>query len=164
MLSAWIPSPLHPAVVHLPIALAVLLPLVALLSWFTTTRGARPLIAWGVTVAVAAMLAGSSYVALETGEDQEETVERVVPEQALHEHEERAEAFLAVAVGFLGLSLLGFLPRRAGAIARGVTVAGTLLVFVAGWRVGHSGGELVYRHNAAQAFVSPGAPAFPDDG
>lgn len=164
MLSTWIPSPLHPAVVHLPVALAVLLPLVAIVAWIAIRRGARPLIAWGITVAAAAMLAAGSWVALETGEDQEDAVERVVPEQALHLHEERGEAFVAIAAGFLGLSLLGLLPRRAGAIARGVGVAGAVLVFVAGWRVGHSGGELVYRHNAAQAYATPGGTAEPDDG
>lgn len=171
MLTSWIPSPLHPAVVHLPVALAVLLPLVAVVAFLATLRGARPLTAWGVTVATAAVLVVSSWVALETGEDQEDAVERVVAEQPLHAHEESAETFLGIAVGMLGVSLLGLLPRRAGAIARGVATLGTVAVVIAGWRVGHSGGELVYRHGAAQAYVqatggtgaAPPARALPEN-
>lgn len=83
-------------------------------------------------------------------------MERVVSEQALHAHEENADAFLGVAIGMLGVSLFGFLPRRAGTVARGVATLGTVVVLGAGWRVGHSGGELVYKHGAAQAYVTTG--------
>lgn len=158
MLSNWIPNPIHPAVVHLPVALAVLLPLVAVIALITINRGAKARAAWAMTVGTAALLVIGSWVALETGEDQEEKVEQVVAEQPLHDHEESAEAFIVVAVAMLGVSLVGLFPGRAGSVARGVATVGTLGVLLAGWRVGHSGGELVYRHGAAAAY-STAVPA-----
>ena len=47
-----IPDPLHPAVVHLPIALVLVLPLVAIGALVAIRRGGRPVIAWGLTLAV----------------------------------------------------------------------------------------------------------------
>ena len=66
-LASLLPSPLHPAIVHLPMALVVLLPPAALVSLWIIRRGARPRAAWGVTLALLGVLAGSSWVATETG-------------------------------------------------------------------------------------------------
>lgn len=156
-LSSLIPTPLHPAVVHLPIALAVLVPLFAIGAVIAIARGAKPLASWGITTALVAALALSSYVALETGEDQEDKVEAVVPEAAFETHEESAERFFQMTLVVLGISALGFLPRTAGTGARIVATAGTLALVVAGYQVGHSGGELVYTHGAASAYVTPGS-------
>jgi uncharacterized membrane protein len=154
-LSSLIPTPLHPAVVHLPIALAVLVPLFAIGALIAIARGAKPLASWGITTALVAALAMSSYVALETGEDQEEKVEAVVPEAAFESHEESAEQFFQLSLIVLGISALGFLPRAAGTGARIVATAGTLALIVAGYQVGHSGGEMVYKYGAASAYVDP---------
>ena len=154
-LSSLIPTPLHPAVVHLPIALAVIAPLFAVGALIVIARGAKPVASWGIATAMVAMLAMSSYVALETGEDQEDKVEAVVPEAAFETHEESAERFFQLSLVVLGISALGFLPRTAGTGARIVATAGTLALVVAGYQVGHSGGELVYTHGAASAYVNP---------
>ena len=156
-MSTLIPDPLHPAVVHFPIVLAMLLPLFALGALWTIRRGARPLRAWGLTTAVAAALVASSWLAVETGEQQEDKVEGVVPETAFDAHEEAAEAFLYFAGGVLVISLVGLARGRLGQAARLVGTAGALGLVVAGWRVGHSGGELVYRHGAASAYTQPAA-------
>lgn len=152
-LSSLIPSPLHPAVVHLPIALALMVPLFAIGAVIAIARGAKPLASWGITTALMATLALSSYVALETGEDQEDKVEAIVPEAAFERHEESAEQFFQLTLVVLGISALGFLPRTAGTGARLAATAGTLALVVAGYRVGHSGGEMVYRYGAASAYV-----------
>jgi uncharacterized membrane protein len=154
-LSSLIPTPLHPAVVHLPIALAVIVPLFAIGAIIVIARGAKPLASWGITTALVAALAMSSYVALETGEDQEDKVEAVVPETAFEAHEESAEQFFQLSLVVLGISALGFLPRTAGTGARFVATAGTLALVFAGYRVGHSGGEMVYKYGAASAYVDP---------
>jgi hypothetical protein len=72
-----LPDPLHPAVVHLPMALAVLIP----------------------------------ALALETGKDEEDRVERVVSEDLIEAHEEAAERFLLLG----GIGLLAY--RHAAASA-----------------------------------------------
>jgi formate hydrogenlyase subunit 3/multisubunit Na+/H+ antiporter MnhD subunit len=140
--------------VHLPIALAVLLPLFAVGALWFIRRGARPRAAWGVTVAMAAALLASSWVSLQTGEQQEERVEDVVSEASIHQHEEAAELFMVVSGGVLVLAIGGLAGGRVAKVSRWLTVAGTIGVFAAGWNVGHSGGMLVYRDGAASAYVN----------
>lgn len=157
MLPAFIPDPLHPAVVHLPVALALLAPLAAAGALVAIRRGAAARPAWAVALAALALLVGSSWVALETGEAQEDRVERVVAEAALERHEEAAELFMVAGVVVLGLATAGLARGRIGGTARGVATVGTLALLGVGWNVGHSGGELVYRHGAASAYAEPAA-------
>lgn len=151
---SFLPTPLHPAVVHFPIVFAVLAPIFAIGALIAIRRGCRPLVAWGITTVLVAGLVGSSWLALETGEQQEDTVEAVVPEPAFEAHEESAEAFLAASIAVLAISLLGFAPRSVGTAGRALTVAGTVVLMGMGYRVGHSGGALVYEHNAGAAYAS----------
>lgn len=144
---------LHPQIVHLPIALAVLMPLIAgglLITWW---RAALPRRAWWIAVALQAILVASALAAMRTGEGDEERVERVVPEEAIEAHEEAAEVFLAGAIGVLLLAIAaGAVPRERAAQALAVAATvGTLAVFALGYRVGRAGGALVYEHGAATA-------------
>jgi uncharacterized membrane protein len=125
------PDPLHPAVVHLPIALAILVPLCAALAILSIHKGFLPARSWAAVVLLQAMLVGSTWLAVETGEDQEERVERVVAERYIKTHEEAAERFLALTGG----------------------VVAALAILAAGVAVGHSGGALVYEHGAANAYA-----------
>ena len=152
------PDPLHPAVVHLPIALVILIPGLAILGIFLIHKGFLSSRSWGLIVLLQAVLVGSGWLALETGEEQEERVERVVAERHIETHEEAAERFLLLAgIGLLA-SAAGLLPRGVGALGRVAGTLATLAVLAAGVPVGHSGGELVYKHGAASAYVeSPGA-------
>lgn len=155
-MQSLIPNPLHPAVVHLPIALAVLLPLFAIGALWFIRRGARPRSAWGVTVAMAATLLLSSWVSLQTGEQQEERVEDVIAESSIHQHEEAAELFMLATGAVLLVAVGGLVGGKFGQASRWLTLAGTVGVFAAGWNVGHSGGMLVYRDGAASAYVNGG--------
>ncbi len=150
-----IPDPLHPAVVHFPIALMFLVPLVALVALWYIRRGVRVSRAWMVPVLFAGALAASAWVALETGEEQEERVERVVPEGVIGGHQEAAETFLILSAALLAVSAVGLVKGRVGATARWVTTFGAVGVLAAGVRVGHSGGMLVYQHGAASAYATP---------
>jgi len=159
---------LHPMVVHLPIALAVLMPVVSLGLLIAWWRSALPRRGWIVAIALQAVLVATGIAALRTGDKDAERVERVVPEAAIEQHEEAAEAFVGGATAALVLMLAAGLIRREGtarAIAAISTVA-TLGVLGLGYRTGKAGGELVYRHNAAAAFttgtVSPTAPPHDD--
>ncbi len=147
------PDPLHPAVVHLPMALAVLVPILAGLCLAAIWRGLLPARAWAAIVLLQALLLGTAWVALETGEHEEERVERWVGEQHIEAHEEAAERFMLLA----GLTLLpigaGLLPGRRGFGARVAGTAAALAVLGAGAYVGHLGGELVYEHGAASAYT-----------
>ena len=153
-----LPEPLHPAVVHLPIALALLVPLLAALAIVTIHAGFLPARSWLAIVFLQILLVGSSWLALETGEREEDRVERVVAERHIEAHEEAAEGLLALAGVGLLLCTLGLLPGRAGVPGRLAGLLMTAVVLAAGVRVGHSGGELVYEHGAAAAYTSGPGP------
>jgi uncharacterized membrane protein len=122
-MDSMLPDPLHPAVVHLPIALAVLMPLLAAAAAFAIARGLLPARAWLVVAVLQLLLVGSAWTAVETGENEEERVERIVAEQHIEAHEEAADRFLIVAGVAALLVAAGLLPDRRG---RGGRVIGTL--------------------------------------
>lgn len=144
--------PLHPMIVHFPMVITILLPLFAIGALIAIRRGARPARVWMLPVAFAAVLALSSWLAVQTGEAEEDRVEEVVSGRALDAHEEAGERFLVVSGLLFLLTALGLARGAAGSIARGVGTAGSLIVLLAAIQVGRAGGELVYVHGAAAAY------------
>ena len=143
----------HPKLVHLPIALAVLMPLVAgglLVAWWRNWLPGRT---WIVAVALQAILLGSGILALRSGEVEEHRVERVVPEAAIEAHEEAAELFVWASGGALAVMLTAaaLRSRRAGLPVAAAGALATLVVLGLGYRTGQAGGSLVFEHGAAQA-------------
>jgi uncharacterized membrane protein len=148
-----IPDPLHPAVVHFPVVLAFLLPIFAAGALWTIRRGARVRRAWTIPVALAGALLLSTWAAVQTGEAQEDRVERVVADEPLDAHEEAAESFIVMTTVVVLVMAAGLLPGLAGKSARLLGTAGAVgIVAGAAW-VGHSGGQLVYQHGAASAYA-----------
>ena len=152
-----IPDPLHPAIVHFPIVLAVLAPLLAAIAFWAIGSGRLSRRAWLAVVVLQVVLVGSAWIATETGEHEEDRVERVVAESHVETHEEAAERFLALAALVLPLAAAGMLSGRIGAINRALTIALSLAALGAAGYTGHSGGVLVYRHGAAAAYTQPAA-------
>lgn len=157
-----LPDPLHPSVVHFPIVLTFLLPISVIAAIWVIRKSATPRRVWSAPLAIAAALWLSAFVATRTGENEEDRVESVVASEAvIHDHEESAERFLLLSGVLLlvaGTGLFGGVVGRAGRL---VTAAGALGLVGAAYQVGHSGGELVYRHGAAAAYVE-GAPQSAD--
>lgn len=148
--------PLHPKVVHLPIALAVLMPAVTLGLLIAWWRQWLPERTWWIAVILQLTLFGSGWLAYETGEQQEDTVEKVLKTEApLETHEHRAKQFFW---GSAAVSLLMVLPMLISGRTRRqwlavIATTGTFVVFWLGYQVGDAGGDLVYRHGAADAFL-----------
>lgn len=146
--------PLHPKLVHLPIALTLLMPLITaglLLAWW---RGLLPRRAWWAAVGMQALLVGSGFAAYLSGEAEEGKVKELVPHDALEAHEEAATLLLIGAGVALALGLAAAL-WRSEAVARlvaAVTVVATVAGVALGFRVGEAGGRLVYQHGAAEAY------------
>jgi hypothetical protein len=150
----------HPKLVHVPMALGVLMPLIAgglLLAWW---RNWLPPRGWFLAIALQAILLGSGVLALRSGEAEEDRVEGVVAERFIEEHEEAAEVFVWASGGVLALMLLAaaLRSRRSGLPTAAVATLGTLVVLGLGYRTGQAGGNLVYQHGAAQAYTGAAAP------
>lgn len=148
-----LPNPLHPAVVHFPVVLAFLLPLFVGGALWAMRRGTALRRAWLLPAIVAAALAASAWLSVETGEGQGERVERVVSERAIDAHEEIAEAFLTGSIAVAVIAAAGLIGGIPGRIARAATLAGSLALVGVVARVGHTGGQLVYRYGAASAYI-----------
>lgn len=149
----------HPKLVHVPMALGVLMPLVAgalLLAW---SRRWLPPRAWLIAIGLQTILLGSGVLALRTGEAEADRVERVVAERFIEQHEDAAKLFVSASGGVLALMILAAaLGSRGAALPTAVAATlGTLLVLGLGVRTGQAGGSLVYRHGAAQAYAGNGA-------
>jgi uncharacterized membrane protein len=151
-----VPVPLHPALVHLPLGLAFILPLLAAgFAWALWKERANPR-TWSVIVALQLMLLIAGFMALRSGRGEEGRVEDRIPETALETHEEYAEQFLWATGLTLALAGTALVVRKKSLVKglTAVTVLGTLAVAGAAIRVGHAGGKLVYVHNAAAAYIT----------
>lgn len=165
--------PLHPVVVHFPIVFSTLLPLlIAVFGGLIFTKRISPRW-WAMVLAFQLALSLSTYIALETGENEEDTVERFVSEQSLEEHEHLAKRFFILTLVGSGLALAGMATSLLGSaaglapIAYALTLLLSLLTLGAGIATGHAGGKLVYQENAGAAYqstaVRPFSPPASDD-
>jgi uncharacterized membrane protein len=143
--------PLHPAIVHVPLGLSLVMPFVAAAIALALRKGWATKPMWLVVVALQAAVLVGGLVAMNSGEDEEETVEKVVNERFIEEHEERAEAFVWSAGITLALSVAVLVvgPQQIGTAAM-VTALAAAITLGLGYRVGHSGGELVFKHGVVR--------------
>jgi hypothetical protein len=153
--------PLHPAIVHAPLGLALAVPVVLLVltvGLFRRKVAPRALL---IGALLQTIVVGGGLLALATGDAEESRVEAVVPESAIERHEDLATLFVsAAAVTLAGTLAASFgrerWSRRFAVASTGASVA----VLALGLAVGHAGGNLVYRDGAASAYsTSAGAAA-----
>ena len=145
----------HPKVVHIPIALAVLMPLIAGGVVFAYLRGWLDHRTWMIVFLLQGVLLGSGFVAMSTGEREEERVEQVVSERHIEAHEESAELFVWSSAILLALMAVS-VALKEGELKTAVVIfctLGTVVVAAFGYRTGEAGGRLVYEHGAADAYV-----------
>lgn len=154
--------PLHPAIVHVPLGLAFVIPFVATGIAVAWRRRRLPRAAFAVVVGLQAALVAAGVVAMQAGERDEHRVERVVAERFIDAHEERAEIFVWTAGAALALAIaLLVVPARATAGVAAALVFATVAVAVLAARTGEAGGEIVYLHGGAAAWSVPTAGASP---
>jgi uncharacterized membrane protein len=154
-----LPDPLHPALVHFPIVLALLAPVIAIALLLAIRAGRLPARAWLGVVVLQAIIVGVGWGTAESGENEEDRVERIIREDPIEEHEEAAERFLWIAGLALPLAAAGLARGGVGSGGRVLTVVALVVAAAAVGQVGHSGGELVYRHGAANAYLDAATSA-----
>jgi len=146
-------EPLHPALVHVPLGLAFVLPWVTAGMAVAIDRGLLPRRAWVVVALLQLLVVAGGAAALLSGFREKHAVDGFVSSALLQRHEERAVTFLVASALLLALttSALAVPPRRVRGVAA-LAVAGSLLVTGLGLWTGRAGGDLVYRHGAAAAY------------
>ncbi|HEY6006564.1 MAG TPA: DUF2231 domain-containing protein [Anaeromyxobacter sp.] len=158
-------APLHPALVHVPLGLSFVVPLVAIGISIAFWRDRLPRSAFAILAALQLVLAGSGLAAMAAGDRDQRRVEKVVGRKVVHDHEERGEAFVwaAFAVAALATALL-LVPGRVLGGAAALTIAGTVAVAALAFATGKAGGEIVYRHGGAAAYSTHTKVAVPAGG
>ncbi|MAD61205.1 MAG: hypothetical protein CMH49_06820 [Myxococcales bacterium] len=147
-------TPLHPKIVHIPLALAVILPMLnmtLILSWW---RQWLPRRVWLISACLHAVMTFGSLVAMQTGESDLDVVEKVVNKSKITEHEEAAELFLWANVMTMLLALVAAIAeneKQGLQFAIICTVLSAVGAFLA-IEAGDYGGKLVYKYGAGRAF------------
>ncbi|RPH64171.1 MAG: hypothetical protein EHM78_26855, partial [Myxococcaceae bacterium] len=138
---------LHPAVVHVPLGLAVVMPLLLGAMLWAVVAQRLPAKVWLVVVLLQGVLLGGAALALRTGEQGEDRVEARAGESAVEAHERAAQAFTAAAgATFLAAAVALALRKRPGPflVAGGASVALSVGMLVLGIQTGSRGGALVH--------------------
>lgn len=146
-------APLHPFMVHFPMALSFLMPFLVLVFAVLIKKRKMDSKAWIIIIGLQLMTTVTGYIALETGEDEEHKVAKVVSKSLIHEHEEAAEIFVSSTVMALVLGIAVFFVKEE--LQFKIQLIITLLSFGStflAYRTGFMGGELVYVHGAARAY------------
>lgn len=147
--------PFHPLIAHFPLILATLLPILVLIFAYMikvekmTPRG------WVLIIGLQLVTTITGYIALETGENEEAAVQKVVEKTYIQQHESSAEVFVGVTVVSLALAIGAFFVKKELQFPVQLSVAAVgLLACYFAFQTGKLGGELVYVHGATKAYVN----------
>ncbi len=145
--------PLHPFIVHFPVALAFILPVLALVVAVMIKKRKFPMESWFLIIGLQVLVTGFGYIALETGETEEVEVSKVLDKSLINKHEEAAEIFVGSTVIILALSVaLAFLREDLQSWLQYAVVALSLISCGLAYKAGVLGAELVYRYGATAAY------------
>lgn len=89
--------PFHPAVIHLPLGIAGILPVLALLATVGIWRKWLPGRAWWLIVGLQALMVMGAAVSLTSGQREKDLVGGVVEDAPVEAHEHAAELFTQAA-------------------------------------------------------------------
>lgn len=145
-------SPQHPMFVHFPLALIWISLLLAVLIIVGIKKWNWQKSVWGLLVVLYGVQVMTTYISMKLGENEEDKVEKIVGENNFEAHEEAAEQFMFFTLFLFALSFAPlFFKKQETAWVSLVLIANLLGAFIS-IGVGHSGGKLVYRYNAASAY------------
>lgn len=145
--------PLHPVVVHLPIALGFILPLFTIVICFCMAKNILENKTWYLVIFLQLIFVSSLFMAIETGEKEEDKVGEVIGETWVEWHEEQTEALMPMGLLVLALNAVALVKNsKIKKTSQGLSVLGMMITawFLVG--AGHSGGEMVYLKGATKAY------------
>jgi len=152
--------PTHPVVVHLPLVLAVLLPLVSGAIGYAVWKGRASGRLWAWVVAGHFVLFASAGAASLLGEADARRIQTRIDADVVEVHEAEGHRLLFASGITFALALAGLVLQRPKQrhTAMAATFAFGLACAALGVLAGRGGAVLVYQHGAAAAWSEP-APA-----
>lgn len=153
--------PLHPALVHVPVGLALVMPVIAVAVAWALVTDRCTVRAWLLVVGLQAIVLGSAIAAIQTGEDEEERIEGRISESVIERHEDLGKQFAVGAGLALAVSAAAFLVRqpRPRRVVLAASVAFLVVSAVLAARAGHAGGSIVHGPGGLVEGASGALPA-----
>jgi uncharacterized membrane protein len=149
--------PLHPMLVHLPLALTFVLPFLIVIFAFLIKMNKMTPKGWLIIIGLQLTVVLTGYISLETGKNEEQAVSKVLDRKLIHAHEEAAKIFVGSTVLALVLSIgVYFISKEYCLPVRMIIALVTLTSCFLAYRTALQGGELVYVHGAANAYILEG--------
>ncbi len=150
--------PFHPQLVHLPIALGLLAPLLGLVCAWGLGRAPERWRLWALVIVFQLLTSVAAWVALTTGEADARRIE-AKPElrSALAEHRAAGERFFVASLAAVVLAVLAYKPARRAAGLRAATVALQFVLAALLLETAVRGTYLAHVRGAARVWMS--APA-----
>ncbi len=155
--------PLHPRLVHIPLGLLTVLPVVLAVIAYAIKKTWVSSRAWWLAAFLAAVVAGTAFAATRTGEVEGDRVESIVPEAALERHEEAGEQVLFASGALFVVTVVGLFNFKIRTAAQVTAVVASVIALGFALRAGHFGGELVYKYGAASTASQPATADADDD-
>lgn len=104
--------PVHSAVVHFPVVISYVLPVLVLVFAYMIKKNKMSGAAWPIIIGLHAIVTLTGYLALESGETNEKAFAEIVTPELILKHETTAEIFVGLSVLCLLLSIASQLVRK----------------------------------------------------
>lgn len=151
--------PLHPMMVHLPLGLALILPVIILTFMILIRLKKISDSMWIMIMSLQAFLVAIGHLTIATGENEEDLVRTIIDRKIVSMHELDAEMFVGSVVIGLVISVMGYFANKKYQFKSQVAVlAISIITILLAVNVGRSGAALVYKHGAAQVYLEKSLP------
>lgn len=150
--------PLHPFLAHIPLVLTIFMPVILGVSVFFIAKNKVDPKAWWIAVAVQMVIVLSAYIALSSGEGDEELVIQFVSKKFISQHENMAEIFSGLSVVLLGVMMvINFVQEKLAKKLRIIATVFSVIPLGVGLYAGRLGGEIAYAQGGAEAHYTANA-------
>lgn len=147
--------PLHPFLAHIPLVLSLLMPFVLWTAVVLIAKEKASPKAWWPTVILQIVVVVSAYIALSSGEGEEDLVAQYVSKKFIGQHENMAEVFSGLSVILLGVMIvINFVQEKLAKHLRLIAAVFSIVPLGVGLYAGRLGGEIAYAQGGAEAYYA----------
>lgn len=147
--------PLHPFLAHIPLVLALFMPLILWVIIFLIAKKKISTQSWWVAVTIQLLIVIFAYIALSSGENEEDLVAQFVSKRFIGKHENIAEVFSGLSVILLGVMIvINFVQEKIAKNLRIIAAVFSIVPLAFGLYTGRLGGQIAYAYGGAEAYYA----------